>query len=84
MLGAEHPETLATMSSLSVRLADAGQHVAAEHMALASQHHVLGPDHPHTLRSVSILNGLLEPLRQREGLSIAHARTSGAAARART
>ena len=68
VLGPEHPDTLASMSNLSIQLAQLGQHEAAADMArqaLAAQQRVLGPEHPDSRHSMSVLRWLGE-LDQRE------------------
>ena len=59
VLGPEHPDTLTSLSNLSNRLAELGQHQEAADMArqaLAAQQRVLGPEHPDTLTSLSNLS----------------------------
>jgi tetratricopeptide (TPR) repeat protein len=55
-LGPEHPNVLASVSSLGVILAQQGKYEGAEVMlrrALEGREKVLGPEHPNTLRSAS-------------------------------
>lgn len=62
VLGPEDPETLTSLSQLSVILLEEGQYAEAEKLqreALAARKRVLGPEHPDTIRSLSRLAGVL-------------------------
>ena len=69
VLGPEHPDTLRSLSDLSVLLDKLGQHLEAADMArqaLAARQRVLGPEHPDTLRSLSDLSVFLDKLGQHQ------------------
>ncbi|EED11465.1 kinesin, putative [Talaromyces stipitatus ATCC 10500] len=62
VLGAEHPDTLVSVSHLGSVLQSQGQYEEAEVMhrrAFASREKVLGTEHPDTLASISHLNSVL-------------------------
>ena len=62
-LGAEHPDTLTSVSQLGSVLESQGKYKEAEAMhrrALEGYEKVLGPEHPDTLTSVSQLGSVLE------------------------
>ena len=61
MLGAEHPETLTSLSNLAALEQAQGRYADAEpqfRRALASSERVLGAEHPNTLTSLNNLAGL--------------------------
>jgi hypothetical protein len=63
VLGREHPDTLRSVNSLAVLLANKGDYDGAEPLlrcALGAQERVLGREHPDTLRSVNSLALLLD------------------------
>lgn len=63
VLGPEHPDTLRTMTNLSVTLMHEGRYAEAEKMdreLLDIERRVLGPEHPDTLRTINGLAGTLE------------------------
>ena len=58
MLGAEHPDTLATENNLATFLSRQGKHAEAEEMlreVLAVEKRVLGTEHPDTLATANNL-----------------------------
>ena len=58
MLGEEHPDMLASASSLASSLLRQGKHAEAERInreVLGARRRVLGEEHPDTLRSASNL-----------------------------
>lgn len=62
VLGAEDPETLTSLSLMSVILLEEGHSAEAEKLqreTLAVRGRVLGPEHPDTVRSMSRLAGVL-------------------------
>ena len=61
VLGAEHPDTLASVNNLALLYKSQGRYAEAEPLyqrALAAFERVLGPEHPNTLTSVNNLAGL--------------------------
>ncbi len=63
VLGAEHPDTLRSMSSLANTLWSEGRYAEAEKLereALGIQRRVLGPEHPDTLTSINNLANILD------------------------
>ncbi|KAL8766753.1 MAG: hypothetical protein Q9194_006182 [Teloschistes cf. exilis] len=66
VLGKEHPDTLASVSSLASVLRNQGKYEEAEPMnrrALDGRDKVLGKEHPNTLTSVSNLASVLQRIR---------------------
>jgi len=62
VLGAEHPDTLASVNNLAGLLADKGDHAGAQPLyerTIEACERALGPEHPGTLASVNNLAGLL-------------------------
>lgn len=62
-LGAEHPETSASLRTLSKCLINTGDYSAAEPLcrrALAIDEKLLGPEHPETAATLSVLAALLQ------------------------
>jgi tetratricopeptide (TPR) repeat protein len=71
-LGAEHPDTLTSVSNLGLVLESQGKYEEAEVMhrrALEAREKVLGPEHPDTLTSLYCLAHLLHQRKQYESAS---------------
>jgi hypothetical protein len=82
VLGAEHPETLATANNLGLSLSGQGKYVEAEqmlHAALASLQRALGPAHPNTLETAASLEHLRARIRATPPTNAAAPATAGAA-----
>jgi tetratricopeptide (TPR) repeat protein len=76
-LGAEHPDTLASVSNLGSVLERQGKYDEAEAMhrrALEGYEKVLGPEHPDTLTSVSQLGSVLERQGKYDEAEVMHRR----------
>ena len=66
MLGAEHPDTLASANNLAGYLSNRGKYTEAErmlHATFASLQRVLGPTHPNTLAAASRLENVRASIR---------------------
>jgi tetratricopeptide (TPR) repeat protein len=66
-LGAEHPNTLSTMSNLALVIDDLGQYVEAEELqrhVIELRERLLGPQHPKTLQSKEYLAELQQRMKQ--------------------
>ncbi|MFC7388454.1 tetratricopeptide repeat protein [Sphaerisporangium rhizosphaerae] len=70
VLGADHPDTLTSMSDLAITLREMGelqQARALEQQALEVRRRVLGDDHPDTKQSERNLAGVQEALAEGDG-----------------
>ncbi|KAF2195868.1 hypothetical protein K469DRAFT_20131 [Zopfia rhizophila CBS 207.26] len=77
ILGAEHPDTLTSVSHLGLALKSQGKYEEAEAMhqrALEGKEKVLGVEHPDTLTSVSHLGSVLESQGKYEEAEAMHRR----------
>jgi hypothetical protein len=82
VLGAEHPDTLASANNLAGSLSKQGKYADAEQMllaTLASQQRVLGPAHPNTLQTASNLEAVRARIRAMPPTTAAASAAAGAA-----